>query len=297
MKPTPFLYARPASAHEAVTLLQRYADSARVLAGGQSLVPMMNFRIARPEVLVDLGGCGELAFIRRDGERLEIGAMTRQGVAERDDTVRAMCPLICLALGNAGPVPVRNRGTVGGMLANCYPAADLVCAALCLDAELDVLGPSGHRIVAAQEFFIAQFTTALEPDELLYGFAIACKPGRRYAYGKLSDHPAGAAAVAIALAAIPAGEAEPLAEVAACGLGFDSVAVRLPGLEHGLSSHPQPDLADIRAWLAEDMAQFGADPQDAATAYKLHAAAALVARSLPDLCRPPEGAGTSMVEH
>src|SRR5690606_27226633 len=141
----------------------------------------------------DLGGCGELAFIRSDGERLTIGAITRQSTVERDHTVSAMCPLITLALRNAGPATVRNRCTVGGMLANCYPAADLVCAALCLDAELDVLGPSGHRVVSAQDFFIAEFTTALEPEELLYAFSIDCTPGRRYAYRKLSDHPAGAA--------------------------------------------------------------------------------------------------------
>ncbi|MDX3906381.1 MAG: FAD binding domain-containing protein [Pigmentiphaga sp.] len=287
MKPAPFQYVRPASAQEAVALLQRHADMARLLAGGQSLVPMMNFRIARPEVLIDLGACAELAFIDREADRLRIGAMTRQRTVELDAGVRAMCPLVTMALENAGPVPVRNRGTVGGMLANCYPAADLVCAALCLDAELEALGPSGIRTVPAHEFFIAEFTTALEPDELLFAFSIQCKPGRRYAYRKVSDHAAGAAAVAIALAATPPASATSgWTDVAAGALGFDSVAIRLSTLEQGLSSTAAPAPAQIARWLADDLAQCGSDPAEPEAAYKVRAAAALVRQSLPTLLHP-----------
>jgi len=284
MKPAPFQYARPANAQEAVDLLQRHTDMARLLAGGQSLVPMMNFRIARPEVLIDLNACGDMAFIERAGDHLRIGAMTRQRVVEQDPHVREMCPLLTLTLENAGPVPVRNRGTVGGMLANCYPTADLVCAALCLDVQLEALGPSGTRKISASEFFIAEFTTGLEPDELLFAFSIHCKAGRRYAYEKISDHAAGAPAVAVALAAVPPKSAsDGWTDVAASALGFDSVAIRLPELEQGLSSTSEPSAAQVTQWLADDMTNRGFDPTAPDPAYKIRAATALVCRSLPAL--------------
>jgi len=168
MKPPPFSYSAPTSVADAVTLLAEHADEEpRVLAGGQSLVPLMNFRLAQPGHLVDLRRVVGLDRITHDGDVLVIGAMVRQATAERSPEVALTAPLLAEALGQVGHLTIRNSGTVVGSIAHADPVAELPAVVLAMDAELTAVGPAGERRLPAGEFFQGPFTTALTPDELL----------------------------------------------------------------------------------------------------------------------------------
>ncbi len=166
MKPAGFEYHDPTTLSEATALLGRLGEDARVLAGGQSLVPLMNFRLARPAHLVDLNRVAELDFLSVEGGELRIGAMTRQRALERSEEA-AVWPLLREAAGFIGHVQIRNRGTVGGSLAHAFPSAELPVAMVTLNAGLVVQGAGGERAVSAADFFLGTMTTTLEPGELL----------------------------------------------------------------------------------------------------------------------------------
>jgi aerobic carbon-monoxide dehydrogenase medium subunit len=163
LKPAPFAYHRPQTLDEALELLADDPD-AKPLAGGQSLVPMLNFRLARPAALVDLGAIEELAGIRVEDGTLAVGAMTRQWDLEHSDDAH---PLLREALAFVGHTATRCRGTVGGSLVHADPTAELPVCAVALGAELVLAGRGGRRVVPAEEFFLSVFMTALEPGELL----------------------------------------------------------------------------------------------------------------------------------
>lgn len=167
MKPPPFEYFEPASADDALTLLRDYGEEVKVLAGGQSLVPLMNFRLARPRYLIDLNRIPELAFIREQDGSLAIGAMTRQRAVERSTLVRDRCPLLAEAMPLIGHHQIRNRGTIGGSLAHADPAAELPAVVTALEGELVVRSTNGERVLSARQFFLSYLTTALAPTELL----------------------------------------------------------------------------------------------------------------------------------
>jgi CO/xanthine dehydrogenase FAD-binding subunit len=168
MKPPPFSYAAPTTLDEAVGLLTEHAEAEpRVLAGGQSLIPLMNFRLAKPGFLVDLRNVAGLSGIRRDGDILVIGAMTRMSELERSPEVAVAAPLLAEAVGLIAHTPVRNSGTIGGSLAHADPAAELPAVALACDAELLATGPAGARRIPAAQFLRGPFSTALAPDEIL----------------------------------------------------------------------------------------------------------------------------------
>jgi carbon-monoxide dehydrogenase medium subunit len=167
MKPGTFEYRRVASADEALATLGAEGDDVRVLAGGQSLIPMMNMRMARPAVLVDLGRVAELDYIRLDGDRLRVGAMTRQVTLERSREAAAACPLVVDATRWIGHRQIRSRGTIGGTIAHADPAAELPATALALGAEMVIRSPDGERVCPAADFFEGFFATAIGPGELL----------------------------------------------------------------------------------------------------------------------------------
>lgn len=167
MKPAPFAYAAPSSIEEAIALLAEHGETAKVLAGGQSLVPMMNFRLARPEYLIDLNRVPGLDGIdERDGT-LVVGAMTRQRSLERSALVRQHYPLLLEATEHIGHTAIRNRGTVGGSIAHADPAAELPAVLLAYGGSVQVQGAQGTRQIAAADLFVTYFTTLLEPDEVL----------------------------------------------------------------------------------------------------------------------------------
>ncbi len=167
MKPAPFEYHDPRSLSEVVELLARLGEGARMLAGGQSLVPMMNMRLARPSHLIDLNWVGELSYLRVENGELCIGAMTRQRELEQSKAAAEGWPLLREATGYIGHVQIRNRGTVGGSLAHAYPSAELPVAMTALEAVFVLRSDKGERRVRAEDFFVDTMTTNLEPNEIL----------------------------------------------------------------------------------------------------------------------------------
>ena len=167
MKPPVFEYTAAGSIDEALAELEQHGDAAKLLAGGQSLVPLLNMRLATPERLIDLNRVAELAYVTERAGGLAIGAMTRQRAVERSALAALHVPLLADALPWVGHFQIRNRGTVGGSLSHADPAAELPAVALCLDARFTARGPAGERTVPAGTFFRNQLTTALTPTELL----------------------------------------------------------------------------------------------------------------------------------
>jgi CO/xanthine dehydrogenase FAD-binding subunit len=176
VKPAAFEMHRPRDLDEALALLARHGADARLIAGGQSLVPMMNLRLATPAVLIDLNIIAGLAGIRRDGAVLRIGAATRQQDALESELVRAHAPLLAAALTQVGHYVTRCRGTIGGSLANADPASELVLAAIALEASLTLRDRTAARTVAAKDFFLDTMTTALKPDEILTEIVVPAAP-------------------------------------------------------------------------------------------------------------------------
>jgi carbon-monoxide dehydrogenase medium subunit len=167
MKLPPVEYEAPTTVAEAIDLLAEYSDEASVLAGGQSLIPLLALRLARPEVLVDINGIDELSGVSATDGWVAIGAMTREYVAEESEIVADAVPLLAAALPFIGHEAIRSRGTIGGSLAHADPAAELPAVARALDAEFVVRGPSGERVIPAAQWFEGYLTTSRSPDELL----------------------------------------------------------------------------------------------------------------------------------
>ena len=178
MIPAAFTYERAGSVEEAIELLGRDED-AKLLAGGHSLIPAMKLRIARPTVLVDIGRLDDLRYVREDGDRIAIGALTRHAALVRDPVLAAGCALIAQATELVGDPQIRHRGTIGGSLAHADPASDLGAVVLALDAELVAHGPDGERTIPATEFFTGPFTNALGPQELLTEIRVPVSRARR----------------------------------------------------------------------------------------------------------------------
>ncbi|OGO26773.1 MAG: hypothetical protein A2W33_02310 [Chloroflexi bacterium RBG_16_52_11] len=179
MKPAPFEYFAPTSVDEALANLAEYGYEAKVLAGGQSLIPMMNFRLAQPSVIVDINKITELAYIRENEEGgLRIGAMARHNQVEHNPLVAARAALITDAMPQIATVQVRSRGTFGGSIAHADPSAELAAVSVALDGSFLLRTQRGERWIPANEFFVGLFTSVLEPDELLLGANFPALPER-----------------------------------------------------------------------------------------------------------------------
>jgi carbon-monoxide dehydrogenase medium subunit len=165
MIPAPFEYERAESVEQAVELLGR--GDAKLLAGGHSLIPAMRLRISRPALVVDLGGLADLRYVREDGDRIAVGALTRHAELVRDPLLADACAVVPAAASLIGDPQVRHRGTIGGSVSHGDPASDLPTVLLALDAELVVQGPGGQRTVAAKDFFTGIFETSLGPQDVL----------------------------------------------------------------------------------------------------------------------------------
>jgi aerobic carbon-monoxide dehydrogenase medium subunit len=187
MKPAPFEYFRPTSLAEALALLAEHGGDAKPLAGGQSLIPAMNFRLATPAVLVDLNALSELTYIADASGDVRIGAMTRQRAVERSALVSARVPLMAETMPHIAHPAIRNRGTIGGSLAHADPAAELPAVMLSLNASFTVSSQAGSRQVSAEEFFVSLFSTAVQAGELLTEVRIPAPPERSgFAFQEIS---------------------------------------------------------------------------------------------------------------
>ena len=178
MKPASFEYYAPDSIEQALDLMSQYAGDAKILAGGQSLVPAMNFRVVQPSVLIDLNRVTELSYVREDDRVIRIGAMTRERQLEFNTLISRWAPLLKEAAPHIAHPQIRNRGTIGGSIVNADPAAELPVLMLALSARLKAKSVSGERWIDAQDFFMGMFTTALEPDEILVEIELPASPPR-----------------------------------------------------------------------------------------------------------------------
>lgn len=178
MKPAPFKYLAPTTVAEVLQHLTQYGQDAKILAGGQSLIPAMNFRLAQPAVLIDMNKVQELFYIRPGKSALHIGTMTRKREAELSKVVAERAPLVHDAIPYIGHPQIRNRGTMGGSIAHADPASELPAVMLALDARFRLKNQKKERWVAAADFFLGSFTTAMNPDELLMEIEVPDLPAR-----------------------------------------------------------------------------------------------------------------------
>jgi len=234
MKPASFDYVRTATVDETVALLALHGDAAKLLAGGQSLVPLLNFRMLRPRLLVDINRVGELDFLRDDGAGgLSIGALTRHHALETDAKVAARFPVLAAAMAHVAHLAIRNKGTIGGSLSHADPAAELPMLALLLDAEIRTRTASGARAHAARDFFIGPLTTALQADELVTEIVLPALPaGTGWGFEEFSLRAGDFAFAAVAATVTLADGAVAEARLALMGVG--ETPLRLRELEAGL---------------------------------------------------------------
>ena len=279
MYPAQFDYHTPGTIRQALDLLGRHKDDAKLLAGGHSLLPAMKLRLAQPKHLVDLKKVPGLSGIKEEGGTLVIGAMTTHYAVESSPVVKSKCPVLAATAGQIGDPMVRNMGTIGGSLAHADPAADYPAAIIALGAEMVAEGPKGKRTIKADDFFKGLLTTALAPDEILTEVRVpACGPKVGCAYMKF-PHPASRFAV-VGVAAVLTVDGGRVTKAGVGITGAGSKAVRAKGVEAGLAGKAL-DAATIQA--AAEKAPDGVDVQadlQGSEEYKRHLLKVFARRSI-----------------
>src|SRR5215468_4305259 len=279
MKLPPVDYEAPKTVSEAVELLAEHQDEASVLAGGQSLIPLLALRLAHPAVLIDINGIDELSGVSATDGWVAIGAMTREYVAEESETIADAVPLLAAALPLIGHEAIRSRGTVGGSLAHADPAAELPAVARALDAEFVVRGPSGQRVIPAAQWFEAYLTTSRQPDELLLEVRFpAAKQDTGTSFQEVARRHGDFAIVGLAASLVLSGGAISDARLAFAGLS--DVPVRAAHAEDLLAGEsPSAELFDEAARRATEDLDPPADLHGSSV-YRKTVAAAVVRRGL-----------------
>jgi carbon-monoxide dehydrogenase medium subunit len=279
MKPPKFDYHAPATVDEAVALLARYGGDAKPLAGGQSLVPLLNFRLTRPAAIVDLNRIGALAYIREASGQVVLGAMTRQRTIEFSPVVAQRLPLLREATRWVGHLPIRSRGTIGGSLAHADPSAEYPAVLAALEGTVVARGPHGERVVQAGDLFETYLTTRLAADELLVEVRLPSMPdGAGYAFEEFARRHGDFAIVGVAAVVVLDGARCVRARLATAGAG--AVPLRLRGAEATLERDGLGDEA-IRAAARQAAGLVEPDSDLHASAdYRRHLTEVLTARAL-----------------
>jgi carbon-monoxide dehydrogenase medium subunit len=276
--PEPFDYVRPSTVEDAVSSLANAGDEAKVLAGGQSLLPVLRLRMAAPSVLVDLGGISQLRGVRVDGDDLAIGAMTTHAEVAASPLVAEHAPLLAQAVIQVGDRQVRHRGTLGGSLAHADPAGDLPAVAAALDARFVIAGGSGQRTVSASEFAVDYFTTALAPDEILVEVRFPRYGGWGTHYEKF--HRTAQAWAIVGVAAAVQRENGRIAQARVALTNMGATAVRATAVEEALAG---ADATAEAIKAASASAADGTNPPDdlsGSAEYRRHLATVLTARAV-----------------
>jgi carbon-monoxide dehydrogenase medium subunit len=280
MKPAKFSYEAAATLDGALASLARH-DDAKVIAGGQSLAPMLNMRLTRPGHLIDINGLAELAQVHRDGENLVVGALVRHAALARSELVRRHVPMLAHAAETIGHYAIRQRGTLGGSLAHADPAAQLPLVALALDAQIELRSATGTRTVLARDFFVSIFTTAIAPDELLVAARIPI-PDAREGWGfRLFARRAGDFAIVSVAATLALGPDGAIARLRLAIGGIGPVPVRAETLAGDIGGTPSPDrLARIGVTVAAAIEI--EDSEGVPAVYRRELIAALIPQALTD---------------
>jgi aerobic carbon-monoxide dehydrogenase medium subunit len=285
MKPPRFLYCDPETIEDAVALKAEYGDDSLVLAGGQSLMPILNMRLASPSALIDINGITDLQQVRLTADEtgadvLEIGAGVRQAALERDERVRASVPLLARAIPYIGHVENRHRGTVGGSIAHADSAAELPCVAVALDAVIVVRGPAGERRIPAADFFEGFLTNALAPDELVVAVRFpVTPPAAGTAFVEVARRE-GDFALAAAGAVVELGADGRFGRVGIGVAGIASTPVRATAVEEALTGAAvaADAVAEAAALIAGTVTT--GDDLHASSAYRRHLAVTVVQRAV-----------------
>lgn len=279
MKPPRFEYHRAGSVDEAVELLAQHGDDAKVLAGGQSLVPLLSLRLARPAHLVDINRLPGLDMIE-NGQGLRLGATVRHRGIERSDVVRAANPLLAHAVRFIGHGAIRNRGTIGGSIAHADPAAELPAVLLALDGDVEACSARGTRTIAASALFEGFLTTSLAPDELLTAVRVPAAPAG-WSFQEFSRRSGDFAIVGVA-ATVRLDGAGAISEARLAFSGVDQVPVRAVAAESMLAGQaPSTELWQTAANTAASSLEPGSDIHGSST-YRKHLAAVLAERALAE---------------
>lgn len=279
MKPPAFEYVAAASVEEAVSLLAEHDGEAKVIAGGQSLVPMLNFRLLAPAVLVDLNRIPGLDGVSEHEGGLRIGALTRHRILETSEIVKAKYPVLNAAMQFVAHLAIRNRGTIGGSLSHADPAAELPTMAVLLDAEIEAAGPKGERVIAAQDFFESALATTLEEDEIVTGVRLPALPAQTgWAFEEFARRSGdfGIAGVGVTIAL----EGKAAAEARIALLGVGQTPLRAHAAEALLSGKDRdPDLIAAAAEAAREAAEPEDDLHGSAD-YRRHLVGVLTRRAV-----------------
>ncbi|HTM89837.1 MAG TPA: xanthine dehydrogenase family protein subunit M, partial [Terriglobales bacterium] len=254
MIPASFDYESPKTLNEALRLLASHED-AKLLAGGHSLLPAMKLRLANPALLIDLGRIGGLDYIRDGGDTISIGALTTHGTVASSQLLLSSSPLLAQAAANIGDIQVRNRGTIGGSLAQAHPSADYPAAVLALDAQILASSQSGERVIPAREFFTGMLTTALRPDEIITEIRVPKTAGAGTVYKKFA-HPASGYAV-VGVAAVVRGSTAKIEEAAVGITGVGEIAYRAEAVESALRGKPASAIAEAAKHAADKVEALG----------------------------------------
>jgi CO/xanthine dehydrogenase FAD-binding subunit len=279
VKPPRFDYHAPPSVEQAVELLARYGGDAKVLAGGQSLMPMLNFRLARPAALVDVNRIAALAYVREENGTVAFGAMTRQRTIEFSPLVAARLPLLREATRWVGHLPIRSRGTIGGSIAHADPSAEYPAVLTALEGEVVVQGPRGRRTVKAGALFETYLTTSLAPEELLVEVRLPAMPaGAGYAFEEFARRHGDFAIVGVAAMVVRDGDRCRMARLATAGAG--PVPRRLRAAEEILEREGLgPAAVKAAAARACELVEPDADVH-ASAEYRRHLVGVLTARAV-----------------
>ena len=285
MKPASFDYYAPTTIDDVMALLKRHGSDARLLAGGQTLLPMMNFRLATPEVIIDLNRIPELAFIREAGRQVHIGAMTRQRALEFSAVIARDLPLLHEAIKMVGHLPTRSRGTIGGSLANADSAAEIPMILQVLEGEVLVRGPNGERTIPAAELVLDAMTTSLAEDEMLAEVRFPTMPKEAsFAVEEFSRRHGDFAIAAVAAMLVMKDGLCEKARIATAGVSpFSS---RLRAAEEALEGRPVDPNAIERAGEAAAAAVEPVSDRNASEEYRRHLTKVLTMRVLKRAADP-----------
>lgn len=277
MIPASFDYESPKTLNEAISLLASRED-AKLLAGGHSLLPAMKLRLAQPALLIDLGRIGGLDYIRDAGDTINIGALTTHATLAASQVLHASSPLLAQAAENIGDIQVRNRGTIGGSLAQAHPSADYPAAVLALDAQIAVAGKSGERLIPARGFFTGMFTTALRPDEIITEIRVPKTMEAGTVYKKFAHPASGYAVVGVAVVVRGAGSKIDDAAVGITGVG--EIAYRATAVEDALRGKPASAIAEASKHAVDKVDALG--DNYASADYRRHLAQVYTSRALQE---------------
>jgi CO/xanthine dehydrogenase FAD-binding subunit len=280
MKPGPFEYSAPTTLDEVIALLGEHGDEAKVIAGGQSLVPMLSMRLARPAQLVDVNGVTELAGITDGGDHVAFGATTRERDAERSALVAERLPIMAEALPLIGHVSIRNRGTIGGSIAHADASAELPAVAVITDATMMARSPRGERAIAADDFFVSHFTTSLDDDECVVAVRVPSGPaGAGWTFQEVARRHGDFALVGVA-AMVAMNGGDTIRDARVCLIGVGDRALRAHDVEQSLVG--QAATRDTFAAAAADAVRDlepGSD-MHGSSEYRRHLAGVVVRRAL-----------------